>query len=441
MFDNIVIGAGPAGLSVANFLKNRSNLILEKSGDVGGTASTFERGGFFFDYGPHIMFSKNKPVLEFMKRSLGDNIHECKRNNKISFNGSLIKYPFENDLSSLPKEDNFECIRDFVINPHKEKYPNPNNLEEWLLSVFGESICAKYLFPYNEKVWNIPVRNLSMLWAERIPNPPVEDVIKSAVGFSTEGYLHQLYYHYPLRGGYQMLSRALADSLDVQLNEEVLEIHKAEKHFEVKTTKGHYQASSVVSTMPVHMLPSMCQFEIPQNVRSAIDALIVNPMAVISLGVKGEDQDQFTAIYFPERDFKVNRVSFPTTFSPYNSPPGHYSIQAEVTFSKTDPFAAKSDSEIIDHVVDGLTSRGIVDKKNIVLTDLRRVEFAYVVYDTGYEKNAKLVRDYFNSIGIHLNGRFGNFEYLNVDGIYDLSKRVAETITGDTVDLDSYFTN
>lgn len=441
MFDNIVIGAGPAGLSVASFLKDSSNLILEKSDDVGGTASTFERDGFFFDYGPHIMFSKNKPVLEFMKRSLGDNIHKCKRNNKISFDGALMKYPFENDLSSLPKEDNFECIRDFVINPYKDKYPNPRNLEEWLLSVFGESICAKYLFPYNEKVWNIPVRNLSMLWAERIPNPPVEDVIKSSVGFSTEGYLHQLFYHYPLRGGYQMLSRALNASLNVQLNEEVLEIHKAESHFEVKTNLGSYQSTSIVSTMPVHLLPSVCQFEIPQDVRAAIDALIVNPMAVISLGVKGEDKDKFTAIYFPERDFKVNRVSFPTTFSPFNSPAGHHSIQAEITYSKTDPFAKKSDSEIIEHVVDGLTSRGIVKRDDIVLTDIRRVDFAYVVYDTGYEANAKLVRDYFNTVGIHLNGRFGNFEYLNVDGIYDLSKRVAETISGNKVDLDSYFTN
>jgi hypothetical protein len=47
-----------------------------------------------------------------------------------------------------------------------------------------------------------------MSWSERIPSPPPEDVVKGALGVSTEGYLHQLNYHYPLVGGYQAITDA-----------------------------------------------------------------------------------------------------------------------------------------------------------------------------------------------------------------------------------------
>ncbi len=117
------------------------------------------------------------------------------------------------------------------INPYKEKYPSPQNLREWLLARFGAGICERYLFPYNEKVWNIPVEDLSMLWADRIPNPAPEDILKSAMGIPTEGYLHQLYYHYPRTGGYQELSNQWSKGVDVKYNFKVASVVKKEGLF------------------------------------------------------------------------------------------------------------------------------------------------------------------------------------------------------------------
>ena len=161
---------------MARFLK-RDYELIEKNGNVGGHASSFTKDGFTFDYGPHIMFSKNKPVLDFMIQTLGDNVMKCRRNNKISYKGRLVRYPFENDLAALDIEDNFNCTWQYFNNPYKIKYANPKNLEQWLLSVFGKGICDEYLFPYNRKVWNVPVSQLSMLWADRIPRPPPETIL------------------------------------------------------------------------------------------------------------------------------------------------------------------------------------------------------------------------------------------------------------------------
>ena len=111
-----IIGAGPSGLATALFLKEKT-LVLEKENHPGGHASSFTDQGYTFDYGPHILFSKNKAILNFIVSSLGKNVQKQKRNNKISYKGRLIKYPFENDLHSLPIQDNFECLNSFLFNP------------------------------------------------------------------------------------------------------------------------------------------------------------------------------------------------------------------------------------------------------------------------------------------------------------------------------------
>ena len=355
MIDYGILGAGPAGLSMAMFLDGTSE-VLEAGDHPGGHAASFFEEGFTFDYGPHIMFSKNKPVLQFMIDSLEGNVHECRRKNVVSFRNRLVKYPFENALGALPPEDNFACLKGYVYNPYKERYPKPANLREWLLATFGDGICERYLFPYNEKVWNIPVEDLSMMWADRIPNPNPDDILKSALGFETEGYLHQLYYHYPRRGGYQAISEAWAKRVPVNYGCRVQSLERRDDSWVVSDGRRTWEYRQLVSTLPIQQLAIITNLDIPAEVKAAIDGLIVNPMFIISLGIRGTDADQFTAIYFPEAEFLVNRVSFPATFSPDNAPVGTYSIQAEITCRSGSATWAMADDAILEHTIDGLVS-------------------------------------------------------------------------------------
>jgi len=427
-----IIGAGPSGLAMSLFL-NSSTQILEKAKNPGGHASSFLKEGFTFDYGPHIMFSKNQAVLEFMIQSLGANVQKCRRNNKISFKNKLIKYPFENDLKSLPPEDNFACLKGFVNNPYQAEYPHPKNMREWMLKTFGAGICDRYLFPYNEKVWNIAVEKLSMAWADRIPNPPSDDIIKSAIGFETEGYLHQLYYHYPKKGGYQAICEAWAKGADIQYGFNVRSIERTKQGgFIVSDGTDGLEYSGLVSTMPIQELVKCLRFSVPQEITDAINRLIVNPMIVVSIGIRGVDTDQFTAIYFPEADFLVNRLSYPCTFSQGNAPEGHYSVQAEITCLPDSKTWNLNDSEIRDHVRNGLLSRGLIkDPSQIIFEDVRRCSRSYVVYDVDYESNVMKIRKYFDDQNLHLVGRFSFFEYVNVDMAVERALKVSSRLNGD----------
>jgi protoporphyrinogen oxidase len=433
-----VIGAGPSGLCLGMFLEHETEVLEARSGP-GGTASSVCVDGYTFDHGPHIMFSRNEEILDFMVTTLGENVHRCRRNNRIAYGGRLVKYPFENDLAALPDGEAYECVRDYFINPWRQRYPEPADLREWFLHHFGEAMCEKYFFPYNEKVWNVPVADLSMSWAERIPQPPPEDVLRSAMGIPTDGYLHQLYYHYPLHGGYQAISQAWAEIVRPQFGFEVNRISLPEDGgVLVGGASGERRYDRIVSTMPLDRLLAVADFPVPDRVRAAVDQLLVNPMIVVSLGIAGVDREQMTAVYFPAADLHVNRLSFPATFSPHNAPEGCYSIQAEITCRAEDPAWTWSDRQALDHVVGGLVEAGIVDDPDaIALSHVQRVQHAYVVYRRGYERHAAVVREWFPEQGIDLCGRFSYFEYVNVDGAVARAMDIAGRLNGREVRLDA----
>ena len=64
----IIIGAGPAGLTAAYELLQRTDvvpIILEKSGEIGGISRTTNYKGNRMDMGPHRFFSKSDRVMDW----------------------------------------------------------------------------------------------------------------------------------------------------------------------------------------------------------------------------------------------------------------------------------------------------------------------------------------------------------------------------------------
>src|SRR6516225_5768546 len=64
----IIIGAGPAGLTAAYELLQRTNItpvVLEKSTDIGGISKTVNYKGNRIDIGGHRFFSKSDRVMEW----------------------------------------------------------------------------------------------------------------------------------------------------------------------------------------------------------------------------------------------------------------------------------------------------------------------------------------------------------------------------------------
>ena len=419
-----ILGGGLSGLTLARLLREQGEevVVLEAEPEYGGLCRSKTDQGFTFDTGgSHIIFSRDEEVLAFMRRMIAGNEQRNNRTTKIFFKQRFVKYPFENGLSDLPQEDRFFCINGFIktlIAVGKGEIPAPVNFREWIYYTFGNGIAECYMIPYNEKIWKYPTEKMSLHWVDgRIPRPPVEDIIKSAIGIDTEGYTHQAVFSYPLDGGIKALVRAIARPIEPCINTgfRVISITKSGEMWRISNGDKHIQADQCICTIPVqHLLP--CLDDVPREVKNAADALKYNSLVCVNIGIKGSVPG-ISWFYVPDPAVgRTNRISFPSGYSRHGAPDGCSAILAEITHQPGDDITDLTDDELINEVVEMLQCMQILHRDQIIYTSVERQPFAYVVYDLDYQKNIAIVKEYCQGIGIPLVGRFAQFEYLNMDG-------------------------
>ena len=419
-----ILGGGLSGLTLARLLheKGEDIIVLEAERDYGGLCRSHQEQGFTFDTGgSHIIFSRDEAALAFMRRMISGNEQTNRRNTKIFYKGGYVTYPFENGLSDLPPDDRFFCINEFVraqIAFETRSVPPPSNFREWIYFTFGKGIAECYMVPYNEKIWKYPTDRMSLHWVEgRIPRPPVEDVIRSAVGIPTEGYSHQAIFSYPLDGGIESLVRAIAEPVSdrIRTGFTVRSIKKSGTRWQISDQNETVVADSCISTLPVQHLLS-CLDNVPATVQAAGNSLVYNSLICVTIGISGTVPD-FSWLYIPEPALgRTNRVSFPSNYSSRTAPAGCSSVLAEITHQPRDEVSRMTDAELIGQVTETLEKMKIIKKSQIIWSRVYRQPFAYVVYDLGYQENIRVIREFCASIGIPLLGRFAQFEYLNMDG-------------------------
>ncbi len=421
-----ILGGGIAGLSLSYFLGADSE-ILEKDSTCGGLCRSYHKDGFTYDLGGHIMFSKDKEILDLELSMLGDKAGQFYRRNSVWFKRRFVKYPFENGLNVLDKEDIFNCLYNFI-----ENEPGPqNNFRDWIYNTFGKGLADLYLIPYNTKIWNTPPETMGTAWVERIPKPPVEDVIKSALGIETEGYTHQLHFYYPKSGGFEMLPRSFEEKVQDRIvrNFPVKTIRKSAKGWLVSNGEDERAYERIICAMPIFDLAAALE-GLPTEVRGAVDSLKYNSLIVVMVGVAQPKLTEQFAVYVPQSDLLFHRLCFYGYFGNNYVPEGTSSVVAEITANEGDAVWSMTDEQVAGHVVDGLAREGFLEKKDVILTDVQRTKYAYVIYDIDYEKNLGIIYEYCKQQGIELCGRFAEFVYYNSDGVIRSAKTVAARVKG-----------
>ena len=407
-----VLGGGLSGLVVGGH-RGHEYEVLEAGARPGGHCQSLLEDGYTFDVGgPHILFSRNQEILTQIHRQLGDNVAQRRRDNRICYKGRLVKYPFENGLYDLDPQDRFECLYYYLNND----YSPPTNFKEWMYHVFGRGIAEKYMIPYNEKIWNIPADQMAFDWVDgRVPRPPVEDVIKAAVGVETEGYTHQLYFGYPKSGGIEALPRAYARLCPrITLDFRVEKVWADRGKWCVSDGRRVRTYDKIVSTIPIEDLIDALP-ETPEEIRRAVRGLRYNSLTVVMIGVTCRAPLPYTALYVPDPALVFHRLSFPLNFTDEGAPAGHMAVAAEITTNPGDGVHELSDEQISRRVIDQLDAIEIVRKADVTFCRVHRTKQAYVVRTFDYREKLTRVLDYLNNLGIVSVGRNAEFEYINMD--------------------------
>jgi protoporphyrinogen oxidase len=416
-----ILGGGLSGLALASRLPESE--VLEGEDRPGGLCRSLHADGFTFDpHGSHILFSRNPEAMRLYEDLLGENVCRRTRNTKIFYRGRYVKYPFENGLSELPVEDNLACVLGYVnayIARTSGQAPKPTNFKEWMYYRFGKGIADCYLLPYNEKIWKTPAERMGVDWVEgRVPDPPLEDVIKASLGMPTEGYTHQLHFLYPREGGVESLVRGLLPRVpNVRTRFPIRSVRRKGDSWVVSDGRDERSYARIVSTIPIPELISVLD-DVPKAVQEAGRKLVHRSLVTVMLGLNRERLNDFSWVYFPAPDQgRFNRISFPSNFSDRAAPPGASSAVAEITCDAGDDIWTMSDEALAEHVVERADVLGVFRRSDVILSRVARTRYAYVVFDKDHRRNLDLVKAYAAKVGLELLGRFGQFDYINTDQV------------------------
>lgn len=416
-----ILGAGLTGLTAGYLLKKKAlNIqILEKETTPGGLMRSQTHEDFTFDYGgSHVIFSKDNHTLTFLLEILGENKLNKKRKSAILYKTRYIKYPFENGLAGLSAEENSECLNSFIKN-HADrqagKKPQPKNLKEWFYHNFGDAISDKYLIPYNTKIWKTQLEDISCEWTNRIPNPPLKDIINSSKGIETDGYTHQLNFYYPKQGGIQALINNFASSLTDNLTTgfEVETIRKQGNNWIISNGKKQISAQKIISTIPINEL--IQTLDAPAETKKAAANLHYRSLISVMIALDKPKINDLFWLYIPDSNIMPHRISFPSNYSHYTTPENKSSILAEITCHFQDKTWKTNDQDIAQQVIDDLSNLKIIQKQDVIFSLVKRTKYAYVVNDLNYRINIQTIKSYLAEKQIDCIGRFGEFIYFNMD--------------------------
>lgn len=426
----VIIGAGLAGLSAAYHLKDKYK-IYEKESKVGGVASSEEINGFIFDYGIHVLHTKNRYILNLLSNLLGKNLSVQARRSGIYMHNRLIKYPFQANLYGLPVFVVKDCVLGFIGSKFKHQDPQKlKDYNEWLYATFGKGITNHFMIPFSKKMWTVHPKHLTLEWIDvRVPQPTAREVVAGALNLQKKEFGPNAQFRYPLNQGIQAVSNALASKVSsINLNKEVIKIDPKKKTIYFKSGKP-VRYDKLISTISLPELAKIIK-GIPLDIRKAARNLKCNSDFIINLGIDSPGLSSKHWVYFPEAKFPFLRISMPESLSPFTVPSGKSAVSVEVFYSQ---FKRINKKAIVQEVINGLTKARILQKNSkILFVKTRDIKYAYVIYTHDREKNVKIVHRFLKQNDIYPAGRFGEWKYLWMDEAILSGKKVARELMAKT---------
>jgi len=421
-----ILGAGLSGLSAAYHL-DEDYEIFEKEDRVGGLCRSIKKDGFIFDYGPHILFPKDEYTQELIKKLLSENLHFQQREATIYHRKYDIytRFPFQSHLYGLPVPVVKECIIGFfkALQRTEEK---PQDYEEWIRWNFGDGIAKHLMIPYARKIWTVPPSDMNFDWVwNRVPRLSLEELLEGALHDSPKLFGFNKEFWYPYYGGIEALPLAFEPQIkNLHLKKEVKKIYLKKKCVEFKDHEKVFY-DQLISTLP---LPEMIKSadEVPQDIQKAAQDLENNSVYCVNLGIERENISSYHYVYFYEPEFLFHRISFPMNFSSHTTPNQFSSVSTEISYSKTKKISRENITEGVFE--DLIKAKILFPDDKILVSDVADLKYAYIIYDKNHRKNVDKIHHFLRKNSIFPCGRFGEWEYFNMDHSMNSGKRTAQEV-------------
>lgn len=388
-----VIGAGISGLSIAQLLKDHFEVeVLESDSTIGGIAKTKKVEGItYHTIGGHCFNSKHQDVLDFVFSDIlkKDEWHLVERDAKILFKDNMISYPIEfavKEIDSFDTELAFNISKEILSASGEEG----SNLEEWFINHFGPTLARDYFVPYNKKIWQMEPKNMDSVWVkDKLPIPSKYDFYKALIKENKDEMPHAKFY-YPNTNDQMTFLNALASGLNIKLNYKVETIEKSSSGWIVN---GEKEFGLIINTSPLDRLGGMLA-DVPADVKTAFNKLRYNRVSNVLWKTDKELHNTWT--YLPSDKFRIHRI---INIGSFFDPKEKYCITEIMGENPYETFI--EEGKKLDYLITPL--------------DYNVSDHAYVVFDSNYKSAISTIYNYLKQEGLYTHGRFGEWEYYNMD--------------------------
>ena len=427
----LIIGAGPAGLTAAYELLDKSNdyevIVFEESDCFGGISRTVNYKGNRMDMGGHRFFSKVPEVNEWWEKMLPtqgampyDDVvlertsttvtggPDPEKNDRVMLRRNrLSRIFFDSKFFDYPVSLKFETIKNMgfgttivvgfsylktVFHKREEK-----SLEDFYINRFGKKLYSMFFENYTENLWGRHPSEISPEWgAQRVKGLSIKAVLKDIFGkiFNKKNRKVETSlieeFAYPKLGPGQLWDLTAADfekmGGTIIKNAKVVNILKGsdnvvtglvyEKDGQRITVNGDY----VISSMPVKDLV-VGMNDVPDKYTKIAEGLpyrdyMTVGVLITHLNLKNETKTKTIGdivpdnwVYVHDRNVKMGRFQIYNNWSPYMVKDIEHSIWLGLEYfcNEGDEMWSMSDNDFAKMAIKEMVAMGLISNENEVL--------------------------------------------------------------------------
>jgi len=475
----IIIGGGPAGLTAAYELLNKSTevevVLLEESTMFGGISRTVAYQGNRMDMGGHRFFSKSNEVNEWWEKMLplqgapsSDDIELQReitlskngpdpektdevmltrnRVSRIYFDGKFYDYPISlkpQTFINMGFGNTMKCGFSY-IKASLHKLPE-DNLENFYINCFGKQLYSMFFENYTQNLWGRHPSEIDASWgAQRTKGLSISGIIKDVFGKAFKKNNREINtslieeFKYPKLGPGQLwevtAKRVQEKGGTILTKAKAVKFHK-EGNIIISVTyiqdgaEHTIEGDIFISSMPLKDLTTGIN-DVPEAVMHIAEGLPYRDYMTLGVLVKKLALKNLTDIktignivpdcwvYVQDRSVKMGRFQIYNNWSPYLVKYNHNTVWVGLEYfcNDTDDFWSQSEEEFSKLGIDEMLKIGLIESEDEVIdTHMERVKKAYPAYFDTYADIDKLI-EYINTIdNLYCVGRNGQHRYNNLD--------------------------
>ena len=458
----LIIGAGPAGLTAAYELLEKSKdyevIVFEESNAIGGISRTVNYKGNRMDMGGHRFFSKVPEVNQWWEKMMPtqgampfDDVlldrtsttvpggpdpektdRVMLRRNRLSrifFNSNFFDYPISLKWETIKNMGfgttvvvGFSYLKTLV---YKRK---ENSLEDFYINRFGRKLYSMFFENYTENLWGRHPSEISPEWgAQRVKGLSIMAVLKDIFGkiFKKKNRKVETSlieeFAYPKLGPGQLWELTAQDVQKmggtIAMNARVVQILKDEHNhitgvvYEKDGKTVTEQGDLVISSMPVKDLVAGMN-DVPRQYAAIAEGLPYRDYMTVGVlvpGLKLKNETKTRTIgnivpdnwvYVHDRQVQMGRFQIYNNWSPYmvKEIEKHVWVGLEYFCNEGDGMWSMTDEAFAKMAVDEMVTMGLIDRAEEVIDT--HVERVKKAYPAYFDTYEHMdeLREYLNSI-------------------------------------------